>query len=253
MSVEAVTWALAHAPDVPPSCLAVLIGLANHADDAGRGAFPRQERLAFYARKTVRSVQSDLKTLEKLGLIRRGDQSRAAFLAADRRPVVWDLALDRRRPLPGSQEPLAQPQPGECQQPHRNDEARTAGLTTGTKRGTAPFSMGQGSALDRALPTSKQGEAHPRTGRSPLPDGVKPTSRRGEAHYLTTRSTRPNGTKRASDEPSLTIKEISARPRARTATGASADSRRADQCARHRGSPARNCGPCRAETLGGVA
>ncbi|WP_143193990.1 hypothetical protein [Micromonospora sp. CB01531] len=49
MSIEAVSWALSDAPDVPPSCLAVLIGLANHAHADGRGAFPSQERLAFYA------------------------------------------------------------------------------------------------------------------------------------------------------------------------------------------------------------
>ncbi|MFY1687459.1 helix-turn-helix domain-containing protein [Plantactinospora sp. WMMB782] len=29
--------------------------------------------------------------------------------------------------------------------------------------------------------------------------------------------------------------------------------RRADQCPRHRGAPAHNCGPCRAEALGGAA
>ncbi|PWR14600.1 hypothetical protein DKT69_15570 [Micromonospora sicca] len=93
MSIEAVSWALNEAPDVPPRCLAVLIGLANHADAGGRAAFPSQERLAHYARKTVRSVRRDLDELERLGLIRRGDQRHTAFLPADRRPVVWNLAM----------------------------------------------------------------------------------------------------------------------------------------------------------------
>ncbi|WP_374250843.1 helix-turn-helix domain-containing protein [Micromonospora sp. R77] len=230
MSVEAVTWALTHAPDVPPSCLAVLIGLANHADDSGRGAFPRQERLAFYARKTVRSVQTDLKTLESLGLIRRGDQTRAAFLAADRRPVVWDLALERRRPLPVPQESLVPPQPDDCRQP---------ASVTGTRR------------ADPAR-AHQRGEASFRTGRSTLRNGAKPASERGEAHIRTRRSPHPNGVKCASDEPSLTINKPTARPLARSAIGAPAPSPRKDQCSRHRGNPARNCGPCRAETLGGL-
>ncbi|GHJ57345.1 hypothetical protein Nm8I071_66520 [Nonomuraea sp. TT08I-71] len=112
MSIEAVSWALSDAPDVPPQCLAVLIGLANHAHANGRAAFPSQERLAFYARKTVRSVRRDLDELERLALIRRGDQRHTAFLPADRRPVVWDLAMERRRPLPGALDPFAEPQSG---------------------------------------------------------------------------------------------------------------------------------------------
>jgi hypothetical protein len=91
MSVEAVTWALSDAPDVPPQCLAVLIGLANHAHPDGRGAYPSQETLAHYARKSVRSVRTDLAELERLGLIRRA-------LRSGRRVVVWDLAIERRRP-----------------------------------------------------------------------------------------------------------------------------------------------------------
>jgi mannose/cellobiose epimerase-like protein (N-acyl-D-glucosamine 2-epimerase family) len=35
-----VFWALNDAPDVPPSCLTVLIGLANHAHTNGRIAYP---------------------------------------------------------------------------------------------------------------------------------------------------------------------------------------------------------------------
>ncbi|OKI53801.1 helix-turn-helix domain-containing protein [Micromonospora sp. CB01531] len=104
MSIEAVSWALSEAPDVPPSCLAVLIGLANHAHADGRGAFPSQERLAFYARKSVRAVRNDLAELARVGLIRRGDQRHASLLPADRRPIVWDLAMQRRRPLPAALE-----------------------------------------------------------------------------------------------------------------------------------------------------
>ncbi|MCW3817915.1 helix-turn-helix domain-containing protein, partial [Micromonospora sp. DR5-3] len=112
MSAEALSWALSDAPDVPPSCLAVLISLTNHAHANRRAAFSSQERLAFYARKSVRTVRNDLSALARLGLIRRGDQRHASLLPADRRPVVWDLAMERRRPLPAALEPLAEPQSG---------------------------------------------------------------------------------------------------------------------------------------------
>lgn len=112
MSVEAIEWALNRAPDVSPALVVVLVGLANHADPAGRGAAPAQRRLAHYARKSERTVRRDLAELETLGLIRRGDQRRVAYLPADRRPVVWDLATDRARDVPVDLDTYAEPQSG---------------------------------------------------------------------------------------------------------------------------------------------
>ncbi|MFG3705978.1 helix-turn-helix domain-containing protein [Micromonospora sp. NPDC047670] len=155
MSIEAVAWALNHAPDVPPQCLAVLIGLANHAHANGRAAYPTQDRLAHYARKSVRSVQRDLDELARRGLIRRGDQRHTAFLPADRRPVVWDLAMERRRPLPDALDPLAEPQSGrptEVPEPVDN----------------------RGDAHDAPVPD--RGDVHVRTGRRTRPDGATYTS-----------------------------------------------------------------------------
>lgn len=138
VSVEAVSWALNDAPDVPPQCLAVLIGLANHAHANGRAAYPSQERLAHYARKSTRSVRTDLATLERLGLIRRGDQRHVAHLPTDRRPVVWDLAMERRRTVPASLDPFAEPQsgrPAEIPEPVDNRaEAGFPPVPTGRKQ-----------------------------------------------------------------------------------------------------------------------
>ena len=39
MSLEAIAWAITDAPDVPPECVSLLVGLANHADSRGRGAY----------------------------------------------------------------------------------------------------------------------------------------------------------------------------------------------------------------------
>jgi hypothetical protein len=97
MSLEAMSWALVDAPDVPPECVSLLIGLANHADVRGRGAWAGQVLLAGYARKTDRSVRNDLGKLAQRGLIRRGDQSLVAHIPADSRPVVYDLALERKQ------------------------------------------------------------------------------------------------------------------------------------------------------------
>lgn len=97
MSVQAIAWVLEDAPDLPPSLVATLIGLANHADRDGRDARPMVGTLAEYARKGVRAVQKDLRELEKLGLIREGDQRAVSHLRPDRRPTVYDLAMERTR------------------------------------------------------------------------------------------------------------------------------------------------------------
>ncbi|MEU1641409.1 helix-turn-helix domain-containing protein [Micromonospora zamorensis] len=209
MSIEAVAWALNDAPDVPPTALVTLLGLANHAHPDGRAAWPSQTRLAHYGRKGVRAVQRDLAELESRGLIRRGNQRHVQHMPADRRPVVWDLAIERRRETPAQLSNLAEPQsgrPGELREPVDN-------------RGVV---------------------------------SVAPV-RRHVAEDVTTRRPRRNDTSSTTYEPSLTLKEPS--PRARSLRGGVAlpTDPRAGQCPKHRGSPAHNCGPCRAETLGGAA
>lgn len=109
MSYEAIEWALRDAPGVPPACVAVLFGLARHADKQGCGAYPSNPTLAAYARKSERQVRYDLRQLAELGLIRPGDQGRTAHLPGNRRSFVYDLALELRAPAGG--QPIA-PVPG---------------------------------------------------------------------------------------------------------------------------------------------
>lgn len=90
-------WVLEDAPDLPPHCFSVLMALASKAREDGTAAYPGQDWLADRARKSDRSVRNDLAALEKLGLIRRGDQSIVSHLSADERPVVWNLAVERVR------------------------------------------------------------------------------------------------------------------------------------------------------------
>lgn len=131
MSVEAIAWVLNEAADVPSSAVAALIGLANHATPDGRNAYPTQKLLARYARKSDRQVRRDLADLEARGLIRRGDQRIVEHIPIDRRPVVYDLVMARRKDLDG----------------RTSTSARTS--TSGR------------------TPVTKRPDAHVRTGRTP--------------------------------------------------------------------------------------
>lgn len=99
MSVEATTWVLTQLPaDTPPVERMVLIGLANHAHSDGRNAWLSNAKLADYVGCSVRSVFNHLQSLESKGLIRRGDQEFIpAKIPSNRRPVVWDLAMEKTR------------------------------------------------------------------------------------------------------------------------------------------------------------
>lgn len=98
MSIQALTWAIEDAPDVPPHLVSSLIALANHADRNGRGAYPSQETVADYTRKSPRQAKRDLDDLQSRGLIRPGDQRFVAHVRPDRRPIVWDLAIELVKP-----------------------------------------------------------------------------------------------------------------------------------------------------------
>lgn len=91
-------WAIEQAPPMPAQLVATLAGLANHADTRGRGAYPSLAKLAAYTCKSERSVRRDLRQLEELKLIRPGDPAKVAHLPPDRRPEVYDLAVERTVP-----------------------------------------------------------------------------------------------------------------------------------------------------------
>jgi hypothetical protein len=98
MSLEAIGWVLREAPGVPSQCVSVLIGLAEHADKLGRGAYPSAATLASYARKSERQVRYDLAVLVDAKLIRPSDQSEPTRkYPPNRRPVAYDLAMERHR------------------------------------------------------------------------------------------------------------------------------------------------------------
>lgn len=97
MSVEAMTWVLNEAPELPPELFAVLMGYANHASGDGSGAYPSHDTIAKYSRKGVRQVRKDIARLVLLGLLKPGDQRLVSHIRADRRPVVYDLPITLSR------------------------------------------------------------------------------------------------------------------------------------------------------------
>lgn len=98
MSTDALKWAIEQAPPMPAQLVATLAGLANHADAKGKGAYPALSKLAAYTCKSERSVRRDLRQLEELKLIRPGDPAKVAHLPPDKRPEVYDLAMERKVP-----------------------------------------------------------------------------------------------------------------------------------------------------------
>lgn len=130
MSVQAITWVLEDAPDLPSHLVGTLLALANHADREGRNAYVGQKLLGWYTRKDRRNARKDIDTLLKAGLIREGDQRVAAHIRADRRPVVYDLAMERNRgPRPTDEGTQTSPRDPERGDAHIPSQGPTGGRT----------------------------------------------------------------------------------------------------------------------------
>ncbi|MFC9268995.1 helix-turn-helix domain-containing protein [Streptomyces zhihengii] len=157
MSKEALIWVIEDAPDVQPHWIPVLIGLARHADRQGQGAYPSQELLAEYARKSDRSIRNDLTALEKAGLIRTGDAGLVEHLPPDRRPLVWDLAVERKRQLTATD-----------WKPTSGRSGRKPTSTRSTPENDLPTKQNRRSETNDRKPTSTRNDR-------------KPTSTRNEA------------------------------------------------------------------------
>lgn len=72
----------------------ILVGYGNHAHKNGRNAWASKVTIAEYADCDTRTVQRQVKRLVADGWIREGDQEQVAHIRADRRPVVYDLAMN---------------------------------------------------------------------------------------------------------------------------------------------------------------
>lgn len=99
MSVHAMSWAMKipKAELEDSSARHVLLVLANYAGSEGKGAFPSASKLSAETGLSERTVRYKLDLLREAGWISRGNQAIAAVHIDqhDRRPVVYDLALER--------------------------------------------------------------------------------------------------------------------------------------------------------------
>ena len=94
MSVQAITWALQQQIVADAGARHVLIGLANHADNKGRHAFPSVSLLCSYTGLKRRTVLEKLKLLQDLGVITRGNQRIGALLSTT---YKWILKLMEKK------------------------------------------------------------------------------------------------------------------------------------------------------------
>lgn len=97
MSWQALEWALKHTPKMKPSERLVLAVLASHADGDGRTAYPSQKTIAGDLQCNIKTVGDAMKRLRALGLIQRGDQSKAHHIPSYARPVVYDMVMTNTR------------------------------------------------------------------------------------------------------------------------------------------------------------
>lgn len=97
MSWKVGSWALNEAPVEQPVQVLILVALSERCNDDGTVAYPSVKTIASKTRVSVRTVHRELKNLEGMGVIRRGDQKHTDHLPPNRRPVVYDLAVEMRR------------------------------------------------------------------------------------------------------------------------------------------------------------
>ena len=99
MSHIALSWAFkCHVGNA--SAKAVLVYLADRADDDGTTAYPKIATIVNVTELSERTVRTALKTLQERGFIRRGDQRYARLGKGGRNrlpqycQIVWDLAVE---------------------------------------------------------------------------------------------------------------------------------------------------------------
>lgn len=148
------TWAMEQQLVLDPHACSVLTALANHADRDGTGSFPSVETLQRYTKLSERTIRAKLATLEQSGIIRRGNQAIAAahIARADKRPVVWDLAMELgvQPSHPVAVSGVQEPHPGKG----AGCSSRTDGVQLTTERGATAAPEPSFNQQRTDLPTS---------------------------------------------------------------------------------------------------
>ena len=94
MSMQATSWALYQAPkNLDANEFRLLMVMSDIAQKDGSRIFHSNETLADLCGVSKRTVIYKLRSLEKRGLIRPGDQRYVSHLPGNHRPKVWDLCM----------------------------------------------------------------------------------------------------------------------------------------------------------------
>lgn len=94
MSLRAILWALDEAPCESSTERLILVYLADYADDQGCGVFPALQTVADRGGMSRATVKRHVQAMAGRGLLMPGDDRLVSHYRADRRPKVWDLAMD---------------------------------------------------------------------------------------------------------------------------------------------------------------
>jgi hypothetical protein len=138
MSSVALMWAATVAPVADVQEYAILVRMADEADEAGCGVLLGTATIAADILVNAKTVQRRLDAMLERGLLGLGDQRKAAYIRADRRPVVYDLLIpatcfadlartNARRaakdlpPITTDSRPVQQPPPPDQRRTPRND------------------------------------------------------------------------------------------------------------------------------------
>jgi hypothetical protein len=138
MSSNALVWAASVAPVADVQEYAVLVRMADTVDEYGNGCLLSTKSLARDLKISEKTVQRRLDAMHQRKLIGLGDQRKALYIRADRRPTVWDLLIpaecfaslertNQRRadlglePLTAENRPVQGPPPADAGRAPRSD------------------------------------------------------------------------------------------------------------------------------------
>ncbi|MFC5789690.1 hypothetical protein ACFPPE_07455 [Agromyces tardus] len=173
MSWQATQWAMKQVEPglVSLAARAVLGVFAEAAGDDGRASYPSIPTVAWRLGCTDRNVAGHVKALiaAKL-LVVSPDQSPAAHIPSDRRPVVYDLPI---RWVRGDEKPEAQ------------QRGRKPGVNANGVKERSPRSRENG-VKDSALTTDIEVKDSVKRGEGSFPNGVKDPAIRGEENFIQT-------------------------------------------------------------------
>lgn len=227
MSMDPILWAMKDAPIADAEEWAILVCLAERADDDGCGAFPSQGAIAKRVKMADRTVRRRLEAMEERGLIGRGDQSAAAYLK-DKAPVVWDLLiplswfpnLDRiqefrerrgRAPLTAEERPTLGPAPDKAR---RVDFGQVRTPDFGTGRTSSPVATPDSETGRTASPGGLGDRADSGTGTTGLSvQNDRTSSPPNLKNKPSPRTTPSTSAADAADQESSTAAEATSKPR----------------------------------------